>query len=401
MTDKSNVGSLGLPLQPIEGSELHIDVDMDDLQSEVTKFLKNTKEGVRVTEIASTAYQKYKKHEINDLSRGLLPIKERNFVKWFTILANQTTEQEAQDALNTYIKDDQFTAVIALWVSGIEVAERIPLKDGFELVPLKEMPFTFDGYKYSKGDWEIGYTWPKAAITKSIRVEKANRNDGSKFQDEYMDIMDICRLINLIPSLVCAPVLQTLIPIKVPTDSPYHSGGSLFFRHPLLENFTTLNQQQVTELTSLMENWHERDKTTRGVLRRSLYRIVQAKHNQDISDQFLDLAIALEMLLLNDNSNHAQLSLSFRLHGALLLGGDLKQRETTHSMLYELYNRRSAVAHGGTMKKKNRHYTKERKEPVEILLLEFLELGERIVRKVVQDGLPKWSELRLTGGAER
>ena len=120
-----------------------------------------------------------------------------------------------------------------------------------------------------------------------------------------------------------------------------------------------------------------------------LRRISQAKQFNSRHNQILDLGVALEMLLLSDNNSTDQLSLTFRLRGAWLLGRDADERLRLYEQFKKAYNFRSKVAHTGTPGKPKA--AQEMRE----LLPTFVELTEKVFQKLLLDGKPEWDSLVL------
>jgi hypothetical protein len=126
-------------------------------------------------------------------------------------------------------------------------------------------------------------------------------------------------------------------------------------------------------------------------IERILNRLSQAKRRTQIEDKILDLGIALEMLLLQDNSNREQLSLSFRLRGSWLMGQSPGDRHEKYRQLRDIYEYRSHVAHGGVL-----CGGEEAKiESVRRSFPEYQRLAEDICRKIITDGKPDWTRLIL------
>ena len=124
---------------------------------------------------------------------------------------------------------------------------------------------------------------------------------------------------------------------------------------------------------------------------RILSRLSQAKRRSQIEDKILDLGICLEMALLGDNKNLDQLSLSFRLRGSWLIGLDKNDRKKVYTLLKEIYNYRSQVAHSGIL-------TKNRPEKINAIREKFNEysiIAERIIYLLITNGRPNWANLIL------
>ena len=124
---------------------------------------------------------------------------------------------------------------------------------------------------------------------------------------------------------------------------------------------------------------------------RILNRLSQAKRRIQIEDKILDLGITLEMLLLEDNKNNDQLSLSFRLRGSWLLGETKEDRLKIYKQLTDVYNYRSQVAHSGILCKGNSQKIKNIQEAFS----EYQSLAERICRIILNNGKPDWNKIIL------
>lgn len=110
----------------------------------------------------------------------------------------------------------------------------------------------------------------------------------------------------------------------------------------------------------------------------------------------LDLGISLEMLLLfteNKKERPDQLSLTFRIRGAWLVGVGLEDRKKVYSALGTIYSHRSQVAHNGEIDYQGLDHTQisdQRKV--------HLEVAERIFQKLILIGcIPDWKEIILGG----
>ena len=110
----------------------------------------------------------------------------------------------------------------------------------------------------------------------------------------------------------------------------------------------------------------------------------------------LDLGIALEMLLLDENKTAQQLSLMFKLRGSWLLGANAHERHQRWKLLEEIYNARSSVAHTGALHGSKPQQLQNSRER----LPAYLSLAEEVARKVVLGGRPDWRNLILGGAPD-
>jgi hypothetical protein len=126
-------------------------------------------------------------------------------------------------------------------------------------------------------------------------------------------------------------------------------------------------------------------------IQRILYRLSQAKRRTQIEDKILDLGIALEMLLLQDNRNREQLSLSFRLRGSWLIGQSAEDRHEKYLRLRDIYNYRSDVAHGGMLCRGEEAKIENMRRSFPV----YQRLAEDICQKIIKGGKPDWTRLVL------
>lgn len=395
--DPTEIGSLGLPLSPV----VRVNTKQRDLTWTIRhtswEYLHRSEDGAKLLPRIKALHETLQKSEKNDPKNGLWPTNFEDFSIWYVYYANCHSKEDADAVVQKYIDADTFESLISLWVIGIEVDSCIELVDDFHIFPISEMPLSTDRERFRTEIGEIGFDQPKCAIVKRVTVSKSNPRDGRPFADILAKMQTISNIICLIRGVVCSPILQSNTTLDCPAGSPFSGGGKLYTRHQFIENFTRLDVQQLQEIRELFSAWNSQNPKTQQLLSRSMYRLSLAKLNQYIGDKFLDLSIALEMLLLNDNTNHVQLSLSFRLHGALLLGGDLETKTRHQKMFYEIYNHRSSMAHAGKMSsnKDRRPFTKNRDEDWILMFSEFEEVAENCIKRIIYDGLPNWNKLRL------
>ena len=145
-------------------------------------------------------------------------------------------------------------------------------------------------------------------------------------------------------------------------------------------------------LEMLFSCYEKKDELEKTRLQLILSRISQAKRRMQIEDQILDLGIALEMLLLEENEKD-QLSLQFRIRGSWLLGQSFDDRLDKSKLFNQIYDARSSVAHSGAL-----HRTNPKKlEIVRENLGKYVELAEATIQKIIIEGSPSWDNIMLRG----
>jgi hypothetical protein len=161
---------------------------------------------------------------------------------------------------------------------------------------------------------------------------------------------DIALLLNVLNGVSCVPYYSTSYVASATPFGPFGgSGGGSPVYDVLARGSAKLPSESQALIDSLLAKYEDLNDAERTRLQRVLNRLSQAKRRGQIEDKILDLGITLEMLLLDDNRNNDQLSLSFRLRGSWLLGKSAEDRIEKHRQLREIYAYRSQVAHSGVL----------------------------------------------------
>ncbi len=154
---------------------------------------------------------------------------------------------------------------------------------------------------------------------------------------------------------------------------------------------TKLSSDAGPSIEALMEKFEVRSNPDKIRIRRVLGRLAQAKRRQQVQDMMLDLGIAMEMLLLDDNVNHDQLSLAFRIRGAWFIGESPEERLDVAKQLKEIYKLRSEAAHTGALCAADARKLEAAKQSFPA----HVRLAERLCRKMIYNGRPDWTKLVL------
>ena len=235
------------------------------------------------------------------------------------------------------------------------------------------------------------------AITEKIRSKKFYKDDEEKklgqaqHQDKSTNLFDIAAILNAVNGIVCVPYCHTCyFPEHQPPGIFGFSGSS----SPILDVSTKrvgrITADSIPLVNGLMASFVKAQDNEQDRIRLILSRLSQAKRRFQAADKLLDMGIALEMLLLDDNQKD-QLSLQFRLRGSWFMGSTPAERIEKYELLHEIYGARSAVAHTGSLPKKggiNEHNLQE-------IFPKCEELAEGIVQKIILTGKPNWRNLVL------
>ena len=130
----------------------------------------------------------------------------------------------------------------------------------------------------------------------------------------------------------------------------------------------------------------------RTKVRLSLIRFNQALRRSPHEDRALDLAIALESLLVD---NAGENTYKFGLRAALLLGGSLAQRKHTRAVIGALYALRSTLVHDGVLPQAVK-VAGTGKRPSAEVVKDATVLAGRLLERIVSMGyIPDWYEYEL------
>jgi hypothetical protein len=323
--------------------------------------------------------------------------------KWYLWRENSQGQEVARRDLENFLSSEHGDAIVTLWLTGIAPKSDLSLSNEIRLVPVEKMPETRDRaeFLYSRAMLDF-HVRPTAALVKECKIRIKWRQDPVPQDQPLIDnfwavnkeLGDVGLLINAAKGAFCSPYLSTAyLPDSLPFGPFSMSGGGAMIQDVVTRGRVVADVglgQTVASLHKIFSVLSGSDKTR---FRLVLDRLGQAKRRGQLEDKILDLGITLEMLLLPDNKSGDQLSQSFRLRGAWLVGRDPKERVAVCALLKTLYTLRSVVAHGGT-------FTKNQREEASMKGPEFEELAERVLCECLARPSIDWQEL-LLGDAEK
>ncbi|WP_347905997.1 hypothetical protein [Pseudomonas purpurea] len=227
--------------------------------------------------------------------------------------------------------------------------------------PLKLTPFSFMS-PTSPVDYTAPAKLPDSVLFRLKKVyPKFFQFDDPACQEFDMKDLDFFKKISELLTIVCPAIpinrrdyselqagsfLQGFTPRNFMTS--YREAGSGICHDASIEDLELLKK--------VLSAYLELDDRLRDKLDVPIHRLNEAVRHDNPVDQAIDLGIALESLLLNDQGDSVQLSLQFRLRGAWLLGHDLVSRKEIHNHLRDLYSYRSTAVHSGRLTKKSKEY---------------------------------------------
>jgi len=319
------------------------------------------------------------------------------FQMWYLWSANEVGVEETNSYLDHFMDSKTLTVLKTLWVSGIDVDQQVDLGNGYLIQPVGLMVDSADKERLIRRrllDGGFPSSVPTCAIVKNCIVPKIL--DDSSNQDESVNtsrrMTTITLLLNLFESVCCVQNYSTSYFYPSTPPGPFSPSGGGWPMYDVAAPAASLLKIDVKEkLSSLADAYEKLGSEEQQKFHRIIERLSQAKRRYYIEDRILDLGIAMEMLLLDDNKNSDQLALMFRLRGAWLIGKSGEDRLVNCHHLNKIYKYRSQVAHTGILCNGNR----KKIEEVELEFPIYLSIAEKICGKLLINGKPQWEKLIL------
>ena len=321
---------------------------------------------------------------------------------WFLWYANEFGMEAAEEHLNSFLESEFVDVVNTLYVLGIDLDDAIELEDGYVIRSVENMPDSRDKeyFLQRKFNPTVHPTpVPAGAIMKSCRVKKTLTDNPAATMNKEADFWNVGRklyetalLLNALPDISCLPYYSTSYPHPETPFGPFGgSGGGSSWYDVLGRSSTRLSKEDRDAINVLVRHYNRLDESEKPRIQRILNRLSQAKRRTQIEDKILDLGIAMEMMLLEDNRNNSQLSLSFRLRGSWLLGASPEKRVEIYDQLKEIYNYRSQVAHSGVLCGGN----VAKIQNVQNAFPKYQSHAESVCRKIIEGEKPDWNKIIL------
>jgi hypothetical protein len=333
---------------------------------------------------------------------GGTAFEEGRLASWFLWFANDFGLASAKVSLNQWLDADKADVVNTLWVYGLDLDEEIKLEDGYCITPATQLPDSTDKEEALLFRMTTRGTlvrFPTVAITRICQVQKSFSAEGpldpdrdAEFWKARQKLYDIAIVLNVLAGVSCLPASATVYALATHPYGPFSGQGAQMFSYDVVgKRQTKLTQEHRADILTALHNFNRLAATDQQRFRRILSRLSQGKRRSEIEEKIMDLGIALEMLLLKDNRNYDQLSLTFRLRGSWLISGTTAERRENYKLLKDLYNHRSQVAHSGLLEGGD---TKKIEE-VRKQFPKYEALAEKICKRLLSKPTIDWDGLLL------
>lgn len=331
--------------------------------------------------------------------------------QWWLWRANDVGTEIADRDLDIFLEADQIETSAVLWVYGLSCASPIDVISDVQLVNIDDIQNSPTKESFLRANLPFeniaNPPGPTAALVTNYLTKKVSPTVGGpdfRFDEDMLSglavqakLQTLATILNCLPGVCSVPAFATSqSPPQVPLGPFAGSGGSYRVFDVLPRRITRLEQGQQGRIVLLFQTFEVKTQQTKDRLQRALFRLAQAKGRMDDNDRALDLGIALEMLLLNNEHKGqelpGQLNLHFRLRGSWLIGIDATERRSIYRALGKLYGFRSQIAHNGYSDELMNMDNSERQNTLTALV----GIAERIFQEIIIEGVPDdWASLIL------
>lgn len=325
--------------------------------------------------------------------------------------------RHAVQSLDKFLKLDHVPVEGVYALSGVKLPREVELTSDLKLVPFNYIPESSHKSNFIGPVSQIirymcglpPYLQPTAAFVKNYRANpkvldapKGTRSLSTDYKDP--EISDACLWLSLIGDTRPMVVVSWFNVADWVPFSRHSIGGGITYHHPdissktLIHHVAEFTETDIAKVQELHRKFEALKDTDKSKLRVPLARLNQALRRPQQVDQAIDLGTALEALLISEGTRE-QLSLTFRLRGAWLLGDTPYRRVKLYDEFESIYTLRSKAVHSGVLK------PIEKQKKKDIVVGELLDRGfdycRRAIYKIICEGkFPKWESLVLGGNLQ-
>jgi hypothetical protein len=330
---------------------------------------------------------------------------------WWIWRANEVGIEIADRNLDDYLSNTTTDALMALWVYGLRAPKRVALFDGIELIPTEEMPLSRDQEEFMRQKYPTSPSqapYPHVSLVKRIQIPRSisdkqleQSNEPAAVGVSQKQLREVALLLNCLHDTMCFGAYSTsYCPTEVPLGVFGGGGGGFTVTDFVPRGANVFDVGRATELEKLFSAYQTLPEATATRIARAIQRFAQAKGRSYYWDTALDLGIALEMVLLDDQHRDdlpGQLHVQFRLRGSWLVGQDATHRVQVFKTLGEIYKHRSQVAHTGICPSIDKLSPEKRHSMFDRHFL----IAEQVFTQIILRGIPAdWNALLLGSGEQ-
>ena len=339
----------------------------------------------------------------------------RGLCDWLLAQTLLHGSESAVRRLEEFIEGEHRSVLEILALTGVIVKEEIELPRGVKLVPVSSLPrsaitdLLTPNPIHSFGNPMLRRFVPSPSAALVIKNE-----DGVELLEEFPDPADdptrvsnqmllhrIVQCLTLLGPSCPTEVMQWSqlgSPERVPILGTGHGFESSLQEAYPLRTTTLENHEEAQELVERYLNLDDELGTKLGI---PIQRLNMAMRRRDVVDKAIELGIALEALLKDEQDGTEAISLLLRVRGAWLAGGTLEERRHNLALLKDVYDLRSQVVHSGALKTKKKLPVDKARQRADEILRKGSVLCANLIRTVIErERVPDWEDIILTADSD-
>jgi len=330
-----------------------------------------------------------------ETGRGASRIEAQNLAAWLVRRSFIESIDRALQDVADHLAADGNGALEVLGVYGLKVKSPVPIIDGVHLVPIGSLPsptvraFLNPTLFLHHATPLPGMSGANAALTRTCKVRPKFSTGPDQgeiiYEGSSVKLRTLLMLFGLVEKAAPLPGFATVLANEnVPCGNMFAAGGSSELVEVGMERELEVSQDHIEVVRKYLPLFEALPEPKQQTLLRAIERLSLARRRTRIEDQYLDIGIALEMLLLRDLTENDPVSLPFRLRGAWLLGSNPEERRDLERVFKSIYSFRSMAVHEGRLKTR-----KKGKQPnPSDFLGEAIETGCAVVKRLLELGDP-------------
>lgn len=294
---------------------------------------------------------------------------------------------------------------LAVW--GAPVHDVIQLTDDVQLVPFESMPE--DARKFglkNAGLWAarlpqynpLLFMPPSSVLVCSRTMSPAvvslrNEEQSADVPNPFLEVHEYLHAIALILTAVGPRSLTTATMWFEYSDIDMRQAAILGGAHT---KFTEIIPMTLADYPAIdpvvakaaISGFFSLNDSAKAQVKVALKRLNQAQVRHDIGDRAIEVAIALESLLGNGNT---ELTHRVSMRGAKLLGGTVEERMRTFDVIKAAYGIRSSMVHTGSGTQEKHRICGTRTHANEIIPLAISVCAKVVLKLLSNRAIPEWN----------
>lgn len=317
--------------------------------------------------------------------------------------------REALGRLLDFLDQNAVTGHRVVPVLGLWVKNPIKVTDNIWVSPIWDLPASVGRDELLEIATALRYHLPQrsdslgpaiAAVVQRFKMSPAVTCHGEPpppwiiaSDEAFADLEGVAYASSLIPGTMAQCLGRWIETEKVDSIPGLTSGtgGASQMAEILPTRHTDVPATDGRALGAILRGYWRMPEADKDKLKRSLRRLAISRARRSIADRYIELAIALEVLLGDDQKGEISHKIATR--GALAASRNTDNRKQLFKFIKEAYNQRSAIVHTGRPSNRNNVAQLGGHENI---IETVSDISVMISKKIINKGnFPVWSDLEI------